>query len=916
LPYLCLDTNCNTMFGDASGYRSGKPHCPKCGGDKVLAPGRKSIRSIDPSLMPYRTYDKPLDPRTLPVFYKLSTFTDEDTQTDWMAIHKPKDNGDGNEILFARPPFKPYYFIDELGYSQNQSSIDGLLQQFHGSIDRKFKGFQAGGDHRPVIKVEFRSDPERKRSSYQIDKFVRCYQSNTPHTASILRDLDIQIKGYPTRMVWDSEVDPRNVPNLQRNDGRIILICGVGYKVGSGTSRLAGLNDNLMTGYINPSGDVVPHPVEGGVRQYVFRLTEDTDVSVARDVLRPFLKEAFNYSALMGFYSAKFDVPYTQIWIARLKLGFDFDFITVFDFHNIYTVLNTNNWDDRKFNLDSIATREFGEGEGKEKIKDYQVLWDWWVSKDPRLVSYCLQDADLVRRLDEKWSGIDSRLVATNLTNVRPDAYISYMPGIESITVKKLNKRNPSEVLYTPSGKRQSSTYEGAMVFDPVKGVHDNVVFLDAKAMYPHIIRTFNIGLDTLDPNGEIHTPKANFKNKPDSVSKEVLDELEKWREFYKAERDKYEVDSEKWSEFEKKQWVVKYYMVSYYGVLGSTWSFMYEPSVAEAITLLGQQILGCARHILQYMGYPVLYGDTDSLCLKLTDEEIFGYRPTEAQYKKFKARTCPKDTCRTPLDWNWKGDPVTGGPEGYCPNCKKVMMTVKLLKTLCLSRVLADVVERAVNYFAETRFHVLAPQMEFEVDKVYQWVYFTKVKKRYAGPMLWKGVPLPEPKLKITGFESKRTDWPKFIQSIQLRCFDLLGSHAPEKTVLDYVESELDSLYRGERDQDIIQKKVIRRKVEDYGKKMVDGIVVSNRGAIPPYVRAAKIMRDERHMDIRVAQQILYYMSMDKQVIPVYEDEPLPKLSKDFYDYTRKQVYAVLERMELPVGVIGNHSPEEVFAS
>ena len=463
--------------------------------------------------MPYRIYDKPLDPRRLPLFYKLSTFTDEDTNKEWMAIHMPKANGDGNELIFAQPPFKPYFFIDAQGYKSNSSQVDAVLQQFRASIDFSYKGRQAGGDQRPVIKVEFRNDPERKRASYQIAKVCRTYQSTSPLTASILRDLDIQIKGYPTRMVWDSEVDPRDVPSLERSNGRIIAICGVGYKPGSGVGRL-------------PSG----------VTPYRYLLKEDTDTSLREDILKPFLKEAFNYSALMGFYSAKFDVPYTQIWIARLKLGWDFDFVTVFDAHNIYTVLNTNNYDDRKFNLESIAQREFNEG--KEEIKDYQVLWDWWVQKDPRLISYCLQDADLVRRIDEKWTAIDSRLIATNLTNVRPDAYITYMAGIEAITVKKLNKRTPPEVLFTPSGKRQSSTYEGAMVFDPVKGVHDNVVFLDAKAMYPHIIKTFNIGLDTLDPNGDVKTPKACFKSKPDSVSKEVLNELEKWRVFYKTERD------------------------------------------------------------------------------------------------------------------------------------------------------------------------------------------------------------------------------------------------------------------------------------------------------------------------------------------------------------------------------------------
>jgi DNA polymerase elongation subunit (family B) len=804
MPYVCANPDCGCVFGEATVIEN-RLTCPKCKGNKVIAPNKKSIEAIDKTLMPYRFIQRPVDPTPIP-YYKISTFVDQSLGRDIMVIHKPKDNGEGTELLISYPPFKPYYYIDEESYKQHTNQIDRLLAEFGGVI-QQCNAF--GTDGKKVLKVVFSNDMARKSSSYRMPNFARTYQSNRPLTNAILQDYNLTTKALPTRLYMDMEVDPRNVPTLERSDGRILTICTV---------------DNRQTS-----------------KSYL--LEHDDDDSL-RELLRSFLSDIFNYSCVCGFYSAKFDIPYSAIWIMRLGIGFDWDFITTMDMHNIYTVLNTVNYDERKFNLESIAQREFGEG--KEELKDYQVIWDWWKSKDERLLKYCMKDADLVRRLDEKWLAIDSRLAATNLTGVRPDSYVSYLHGLESIVIKKLNSRKPPHVLYTPTRKRFEAKIEGALVFDPIIGLHRNVVFLDAKSMYNRIIRTFNIGFDTVDPNGEIITPKARYTNKFDSVLREVLKELEYWRELYRKERDTYELYSEKWIEFDKKQWVVKYYLVSTYGILASPWSFIYDPVVAETITLLGKEVLKVARSIIEYNGFQVVYGDTDSLCFSIPDSNGW-----EAMLEKAKE--------------------------------------------------LAKKVAFGVNYYAKSRFNVNNPEIEFEVDKIFDWAYFTRAKKRYAGLLTWKGTALNPPRLYIAGFESRRTDWPEFVQEIQRSVFMMIGEGKSTQEILSFVREKLDLLYAGRFNDKIIQKKVIRKKISDYTKN------------IPPYVKAASMLAAQGK-EIRIAQQIQYYLAQDKSIIPVV-DRPLEVIEPKYYDYIKQQVFSILERMEIPIAQIDNRDLLQVFS-
>ena len=66
----------------------------------------------------------------------------------------------------------------------------------------------------------------------------------------------------------------------------------------------------------------------------------------------------------------------------------------------------------------------------------------------------------------------------------------------------------------------------------------------------------------------------------------------------------------------------IKILMNSFYGVMGSRGCRFYHNDLPSAITTTGHWVLQTAMAFLTSMNYSVIYGDTDSLFVKLTEDE------------------------------------------------------------------------------------------------------------------------------------------------------------------------------------------------------------------------------------------------------------------------------------------------------
>jgi DNA polymerase delta subunit 1 len=175
--------------------------------------------------------------------------------------------------------------------------------------------------------------------------------------------------------------------------------------------------------------------------------------------------------------------------------------------------------------------------------------------------------------------------------------------------------------------------YEGATVLEPQAGMYlDPIVCLDFAALYPSLLRTFTGCVSTYvkDP-GAIQTPTYTVPNTKHSfVTSEVtrglipriLDNLTLARQ--SAKRDmKNAPTPELRSLYNYRQLALKISANSIYGFTGCKRGQLSAVEVAESTTGLGRHVIELTAKYVErtYPGAKVVYGDTDSVFVRLPEE-------------------------------------------------------------------------------------------------------------------------------------------------------------------------------------------------------------------------------------------------------------------------------------------------------
>ena len=171
--------------------------------------------------------------------------------------------------------------------------------------------------------------------------------------------------------------------------------------------------------------------------------------------------------------------------------------------------------------------------------------------------------------------------------------------------------------------------YKGAIVVEPVPGVHFNVAVLDFASLYPSIIKVWNLGYQSvLCPHPECRdnlipdTPHWVCKKKR-ALESLIIGALRDLRvKWYKPKsKDKtLPADVRNW--YSVIQSALKVILNASYGVFGAESFDLYCPPVAEATAAIGRHSLTQIIEKARQLGIEVVYGDTDSVFLKNPTEE------------------------------------------------------------------------------------------------------------------------------------------------------------------------------------------------------------------------------------------------------------------------------------------------------
>ncbi len=260
------------------------------------------------------------------------------------------------------------------------------------------------------------------------------------------------------------------------------------------------------------------------------------------------------------------------------------------------------------YKLETVAQKLLGEGKtitGENKPEEIEHLF---LEDKIKLAEYNLNDAMLVTDIFKKTGLIDLNVKRSKISGLFMDQLGMMTAAFDHFYLPKLHKAG----YVAPNIKdiQATSHAAGGYVFDPKPGIYDDVVVLDFKSLYPSIIQTFKIDPLSLLKNdiNTIRTPGGYKFSLTENVLPDFIGELMKRRAEAKRNKDKYLSQA------------IKILMNSFYGVMGSYGCRFYHRDLPTAITSTGQWLLLRSKEKLEGDGYTVIYGDTDSLFVKLPE--------------------------------------------------------------------------------------------------------------------------------------------------------------------------------------------------------------------------------------------------------------------------------------------------------
>ncbi|SEA32546.1 DNA polymerase II [Microbulbifer marinus] len=223
----------------------------------------------------------------------------------------------------------------------------------------------------------------------------------------------------------------------------------------------------------------------------------------------------------------------------------------------------------------------------------------------------------------------------------------------------------------------------------------------------------------------------------------------------------------------------IKIIMNSFYGVLGSGGCRFYDTRLASSITLRGHEIMQQTARWIEELGHQVIYGDTDSTFVWLS------------------GRPSPEEADAT-------GKALAGEINSRWRHKLKEELQLDCLLEL----------EFETHY---RRF--LMPTIRGSE---------AGSKKRYAGLVVNRD----EEKLVFKGLETVRSDWTALAKQFQTQLYAMVFRGEDPS---DYIRETVAKTRAGELDEQLVYRKRLRRKLEQYVKN------------VPPHVRAARLADDSR---------------------------------------------------------------------
>jgi len=454
-----------------------------------------------------------------------------------------------------------------------------------------------------------------------IEQWARLLEYPAPKLRRVALDIEVY-SPIPTRMPDPHEAAYQVVcVSLYGSDGqkRALLLKREGVR--EGTERLPA---DVTLEYFDSEEKLIK-AVFDVLRSYPFVITfngDDFD-------LRYLAHRAQNF----GFRRDEVPIEIGRR-VCLLKYGVHIDLYKFFFNRSIQIYAFNNRYRDVRLNDIGKALI------GMEKIKLEKSIGELTYTE---LAKYCFRDAEITFKLtsfeDElvmKLILVLARISNMPMENVSRQGVSRWIRNFMHREHRRRNMLipNAADILVT-KGKTATKAiikgkkYKGAIVVEPVPGIHFNVAVMDFPSLYPSIIKVWNLGYQSiLCPHSECRnnlipdTPHwvCTKKRALESLLIGSLRDLRvRW---YKPKSKDNTLPADLRSWYKIIQGAIKVILNASYGVFGAESFDLYCPPVAEATAAIGRHSITQIINKAKQLGIQVLYGDTDSIFLKNPSKE------------------------------------------------------------------------------------------------------------------------------------------------------------------------------------------------------------------------------------------------------------------------------------------------------
>lgn len=429
--------------------------------------------------------------------------------------------------------------------------------------------------------------------------------------------------------------------------------------------------------------------------------------------------------------------------------------------------LKSATWNFPSFSLESVSQTLLGEGKASDSpYQRMDEINQRFANDKPALARYNLKDCELVTRIFAKTELLSFLLERATVTGLAADRSGGSVAAFTHLYMPRMHRIG----YVAPNlGELPEEHSPGGFVMDSQPGLYDSVLVLDYKSLYPSIIRTFLI-----DPVGLVAGMSLSdeqhavpgFRGAWFSREKHCLPAIV--NQIWQGR------EAAKRQQNKPLSQALKIIMNAFYGVLGSSGCRFFDPRLASSITMRGHEIMRQTRELIEARGYQVIYGDTDSTFVWLKNA-----------HSEEQAASIGKELVQYVNQW-WQ----THIREAFDLPC-------------------------ALELEFETHYRrFLMPTIRGAEQGS---------KKRYAGLI---STPAGDQMI-YKGLETVRTDWTPLAQQFQRELYLKIFQQQPYQ---DYVRDYVARTLNGELDEQLIYRKRLRRRLDDYQRN------------VPPHARAARL--------------------------------------------------------------------------